>query len=151
MENKLVSKSEVSPAAQIHTRAAREREKNEKELVILRSPIFSSDFDQPSSRSIHLLPSQRVKKVGISSGNIIDCLTITISEDGISGKEMEVRLNVCDRLTDSLLQHCYFGKCLTSRRHFSFLMCTCPTVHSSSPLSSPRPFLFLLSLALHYN
>lgn len=88
------SASSSSPPTQEHA---------EEESVILRSPTFSSDFDQPSSRSIQLLPSQRVKKVGITSGNIIDCLSITISEQGgVSGKEIEVRLSVFDKHTDSL-------------------------------------------------
>ena len=77
------------------------QEHAKEESVILRSPVFSSDFDQPSSRSIHLLPSQRVEKVGITSGNIIDCLSITIAEqDGVSGKEKEVRLSVFDKHID---------------------------------------------------
>jgi hypothetical protein len=88
------SASTSSPATQEHV---------EEESVILRSPTFSSDFDQPSSRSIHLLPSQRIKKVGITTGNIIDCLSITIAEkDGVSGKEKEVRLSVFDKHIDSL-------------------------------------------------
>ena len=95
------SDSIASPAAQADSKVAVEREqdqdrKKDEELVVLRSPIFSSDFDQPSSRSILLLPSQWVKKVGISSGNIIDCLSITIAEvDQISGREIEVRFSVC--------------------------------------------------------
>ena len=95
-ESASASASSTSPPTQEHA---------EEEFVILRSPVFSSDFDQPSSRSIHLLPSQRVKKVGITSGNIIDCLSITIAEqDEVSGKEKEVRLrlSVFDKRTDSL-------------------------------------------------
>lgn len=93
----------ASASASSSSPAPPTQEHAEEESVILRSPIFSSDFDKPSSRSIHLLPSQRVKKVGIAAGNIIDCLSITIAEqDGVSGKEKEVRLSVFDKRTDLL-------------------------------------------------
>jgi hypothetical protein len=80
----------ASDSASASSTSTPTQEHAKEESVILRSPVLSSDFDQPSSRSIHLQPSQRVKKVGITSGNIIDCLSITIAEeDGLSGEEKE--------------------------------------------------------------
>jgi hypothetical protein len=98
-----LASASASASASSTSPAPPTQEHAKEESVIFRSPTFSSDFDQPSSRSIHLLPSQRVKKVGITSGNIIDCLSITIAkQDGVSGKEIEVRLSVFDKRTDSL-------------------------------------------------